>query len=91
MKRSLIDKNDDDMNNGTIWSKDDGLNNENDLKETGEDICDEVLLVIIRSKWFEVEIEKLQLTEDHKWKTFEKKNVVSLAIEKTEVIEKNEK
>ena len=46
-----IDKNDDDLNNGIIWSKDDGLNNGNDLKETGQDICDEVLLVIIKSKW----------------------------------------
>ena len=35
----IIDKNDDDLNNG------------NDVKENGQDICDEVLLVIIKSKW----------------------------------------
>ena len=69
----LIDKNDDDLNNGRKWSKDDGLNNGNDLKETGEDICDEFLLVIIKSKWLEVDIKKFQLIEDHEWKTFEKK------------------
>ena len=38
------------MNNGRIQSKDDGMNNGNDLKETGQDICDEVLSVVIKIK-----------------------------------------
>ena len=53
------------MNNGRIQSKDDGMNNGNDLKETGQDICDEVLSVVIKSKR-----KRLQLIEDHEWKTF---------------------